>query len=139
MKKFLSVLLVLTVAMATASSAAAQTFHSLDQVQHYLYYHSPVDSIGDDPYVELEGTVSEIIYTGPNNHHSMTLLIDEKKASAPIWADSPQLTVHFRLHVDEVPWKVGDTVTVFGTLNHLYSSFMIPYIVASYINGSDDF
>ena len=139
MKKILSVLLVLTVAMAMASPAAAQTFYSLDQVQHYLYYHSPADDVGFEPYVELEGTISEIIYTGPNNHHSMTLLIDEEKASAPIWADSPQLTVHFRLHVDEVPWKVGDTVTVFGTLNTLYSSFMVPYILAKYVNGSDDF
>ena len=139
MKKILSILLVLTVAMAMASTAAAQTFYSLDQVQHYLYYHSPMESVGEDPYVEIEGTISEIIYTGPNNHHSMTLLIDEEKASAPIWADSPQLTVHFRLHVDEVPWKVGDTVTVFGTLNTLYSSFMVPYILAKYVNGSDDF
>lgn len=139
MKKILSILLVLTVAIAMASPAAAQTFYSLDQVQHYLYYHSPMESVGEDPYVEIEGTISEIIYTGPNNHHSMTLLIDEEKASAPIWADSPQLTVHFRLHVDEVPWKVGDTVTVFGTLNTLYSSFMVPYILAKYVNGSDDF
>lgn len=139
MKKHISILLVLTVAMAMASTATAQTFYSLDQVQHYLYYHSPMESVGEDPYVEIEGTISEIIYTGPNNHHSMTLLIDEEKASAPIWADSPQLTVHFRLHVDEVPWKVGDTVTVFGTLNTLYSSFMVPYILAKYVNGSDDF
>ena len=139
MKKILSVLLVLTVAMAMASPATAQTFYSLDQVQHYLYYHSPADGIGEDPYVEIEGTISEIIYTGPNNHHSMTLLIDEDKALEPIWSDKPQLTVHFRLHVDEVPWKVGDTVTVFGTLNHQYSSFIIPYIVAKYVNGSDDF
>lgn len=139
MKKILSILLVLTVVMAMASPAAAQTFYSLDQVQHYLYYHSPMESVGEDPYVEIEGTISEIIYTGPNNHHSMTLLIDEEKASAPIWSDSPQLTVHFRLHADEVPWKVGDTVTVFGTLNTLYSSFMVPYILAKYVNGSDDF
>ena len=139
MKKILSILLVLTVAMAMASPAAAQTFYSLDQVQHYLYYHSPADDVGSEPYVELEGTISEIIYTGPNNHHSMTLLINEEKASAPIWADSPQLTVHFRLNVDEIPWKVGDTVTVFGTLNPLYSSFMVPYILAKYVNGSDDF
>lgn len=139
MKKILSILLVLTVVMAMASPAAAQTFYSLDQVQHYLYYHSPMESVGDDPYVEIEGTISEIIYTGPNNHHSMTLLIDEEKASAPIWSDKPQLTVHFRLHADEAPWKVGDTVTVFGTLNPLYSSFMVPWILAKYVNGSEDF
>lgn len=139
MKKILSILLVLTVAMAMASPAAAQTFYSLDQVQHYLYYHSPADGIGEDPYVEIEGTISEIIYTGPNNHHSMTLLIDEPQASKPIWEESALLTVHFRLNVEEVPWKVGDTVTVFGTLNPLYSSFMVPWILAKYVNGSEDF
>ena len=38
-----------------------------------------------------------------------------------------------------MPFAVGDEVEVVGSLNSLYSSVMIPQILAETINGSDDF
>ena len=138
MKKFLLLLLILALA-ALAVPAAAETYHTLEELQNYVYTHTVTASTLSSPHAELEGTISEITYTGASNHYNMTLLVDEPRAAKPIWADTPSLTVHFRLHVEEIPWKVGDTVTVSGTLNHMYSSYMIPYITADLINGSDEF
>lgn len=133
-------ILFVSVLLLFSGSASAQTFHSLELLQAYLLKNSPgVILSSDTQYAEFEGVVSDVTWCGANNHYNMTLLIDEEGASKPVWTDTPMITVHFRLHVDPIPFQVGDTVTVFGELNSLYSSYMVPYILAKAINGTEDY
>lgn len=127
-------------ALLFVSTASAQTFVSLSQLQHHLETHSPSQSMAAGThYLEIEGTVDSITWTGASNHYDLILLVDDKKASAPIGAASPQLRVHFRLHKEQPPFQPGDVITVFGSVNELYSSVMVPMILAKTINGSEDF
>ena len=133
-------LLLSIILISAAVPADASSFASLSQLQQYLEKHSPDNMLATGPhYAELEGTIQEIHWCGANNHYEMTLQVEDPKALAPTGSDVPLLTVHFRLHLDSVPFKVGDIVTVFGTVNELYSSVMIPWVLAKTINGSEDF
>ena len=133
---FLSLLLI----CCTAAPAAARTFSSLGELQQFIEKHSPADLAASGPhYAELEGTVVEMHALGVNNHWQLTLQVDDPRATPPLGADGPQLIVHFRLHLDEPPFRIGDTITVFGTVNELYSSVILPEILAKTINGSEDF
>lgn len=136
MKKLLVLLICLALFTSTAS---AITLASVDQVQYFMRRHSPNYFLADPINLEIEGTIRDITHTGPNNHYDMTLVIDEPNATAPVGEDLPIIDVHFRLHVDPIPFQVGDTITVYGEVNPLYSSVMVPYLLARYINGSDDF
>ena len=137
MKKLLVLLLA---ALLICSAASAQTFASLSQLQQYLESHSPSQSMAAGThYLEIEGTVDSIAWAGANNHYNLILLVEDEKALAPIGASSPQLCVHFRLHKDQPPFQPGDVITVFGSINELYSSVMVPQILAKTINGSEDF
>ena len=124
-----------------ASSAAALTFDSIADLQKCLLTHSPDQLMSMGTHcVELTGTVLEIVWTGQSNHWEMTLqLPGEPGAASPIYADSPLLRVHFRLHLDAVPFAVGDVLTVRGSLNEMYSAPLLPWILADTINGSGDF
>lgn len=137
-KKFVSLFLALVIVLAS-SAASALTLCSVDQVQYFLRRHSPDYFVYDALDLEIEGTIRDITWCGANNHYNMTLVVNEPNASRPVWEDETILTVHFRLHVDPMPFQVGDTVKVFGEVNSLYSSVMVPYVVARYINGTDDF
>ncbi len=132
---FLSLVLVFS-----ASPAAARTFSGLGELQQYIEKHSPADLAASGPhYAELEGTIVEMHALGVNNHWQLTLQVEDPRAIPPLGADGPRLIVHFRLHLDEPPFRIGDTITVFGTVNELYSSVIIPEILARTINGSEDF
>lgn len=132
---FLSLVLIFS-----ASPAAARTFSNLGELQQYIEYHSPADLSASGPhYAELEGIITEMHALGVNNHWQLTLQVDDPQATAPLGADGPQLIVHFRLHLDAPPFQVGDMITVFGTVNGLYSSVILPEILAKTINGSEDF
>ena len=135
-KLFILVLAVLLI----CSTASAQTFVSLSQLQQHLENYSPSQSMAAGThYLEIEGTIDSITWTGANNHYNLILLVEDEKALAPIGASSPQLCVHFRLHKDQPPFQPGDVITVFGSVNELYSSVMVPQILAKTINGSEDF
>lgn len=137
-KAILSILLVLLL-LASAPASAAY-FADLGSLQQAIMKYSPDQLMASGPQVvELEGTISEIHWCGANNHYEFTLLVDDERAMAPIGEESPRLTVHFRLHKEEPPFKVGDEVEVHGTLSEMYSSVMVPQILLEYINGSDDF
>ena len=137
MKKLFVLLLA---ALLICSAASAQTFASLSQLQQYLDKHAPAQSMAAGThYLEIEGTVDSITWAGANNHYDLILLVDDPKALSPIGSDSPQLRVHFRLHKDQPPFQPGDVITVFGSVNELYSSVIIPQILAKTINGSEDF
>lgn len=137
MKKLLAVFLA---ALLVCSSASAQTFSSLSQLQRHLENSSPAQSMAAGAhYLEVEGAVDSITWAGANNHYDLILLVDDEKAMAPIGASSPQLRVHFRLHKEQLPFQPGDVLTVFGSVNELYSSVMVPMILAKTINGSEDF
>ena len=139
MKKLLSFFLA-ALLICSAAAASAQTFTTLSQLQRHLETCSPSQSMNAGThYLEIEGTIESITWAGANNHYDMILLVDEDKAYKPIGASAPRLCVHFRLHKDQPPFQPGDVVTVFGTLNELYSSVMVPCILAKTINGSEDF
>ena len=131
----LSVVLVLSMA-----TAGAVSLNSLHETQAYLMKYSPntIDSDGKHT-VSVSGTIQEIHWCNANNHYEMTLAVADEKALVPIGSDTPQLSVHFRLHVEPMPFVVGDEIAVVGSLNALYSSVMIPQILAETINGSEDF
>lgn len=123
-----------------ASASAGGTITNLRDLQDLIRFNAPEKIMASGTYhVSLSGTISEIHWCGANNHYQMTLLIDDANALRPIGSDLPQLSVHFRLHVDQIPFAVGDLVSVSGSLNELYSSAMVPMILAELINGSDDF
>lgn len=135
----LSIILALALILS-AAPAAAVDFYALNTLQEYLSATPPDISMRRGTHhVMLRGTVAEITHTGPNNHHNLLLLVEDPEALAPVWSESPQVIVHFRLHLEEPPFHVGDQIIVSGSLNELYSSVMIPYILAEEINGSDEF
>lgn len=135
-----SALFVAIVLACAIAPASAVTFVSLSQLQQYIENHSPAEIMASGThYAELEGTITEIHWCGANNHYRLTLQVEDDRAIPPIGSDYPQLTVHFRLHLDEPPFQVGDVITVFGSLNEMYSSVIVPEILAKTINGSEDF
>ena len=139
MKKFTALFLA-AILIFSMSTAGAVVLRSLRETQDFLMKFSPntMDSYGEHM-VLISGTIQEIRWCNANNHYEMTLAVDEENALVPIGSDTPQLTVHFRLHVDPMPFAVGDEVEVVGSLNSLYSSVMLPNITAETINGSEDF
>lgn len=140
MKRCFLAVLVLTLLVSASAPASAAYLSSLSQLQQYIENHSPADLAATGPhYVELDGRIVDLYPCGINNHYEMILQVDDPQATPPLGADSPQLVVHFRLHLDEPPFRIGDTITVFGSVNELYSSVIVPVILAETINGSDDF
>ena len=138
MKRFLSVLL--ATALLISSSASAASFSSVSQLQQLIRKYSPDTISSTGPHiVDLEGTISSIYWCNANNHYEMILQMEDDRALVPVGSDLPQVVVHFRLHVDPMPFQVGDVVTVYGSLNSSYSSVMLPSIDAEFINGNDDF
>ena len=132
--------LLIFAAISVSVPASAASFSDLGSLQDALMKYSPDQLIASGPQVvNLEGTISEIHWCGTGNHYEFTLLVDDPKAMIPLGAESPQLSVHFRLHKDTPPFQVGDEVEVYGSLNVMYSSVMVPQILLEYINGSDDF
>lgn len=131
---FLAVFLILSV-----SAACARSFDSLRDLQDYLSTHAPDQLIVASDSFTAEGSILDIRWCGDGNHYEMTLAVSEDRALTPIGCDSPRITVHFRLHMDPMPFDVGDLISVSGSVNPLYSSVMIPWILADTINGSADF
>ena len=139
MKRFFAVLLAFALVFSV-SSAGARDFSSLAQLQQFLLQYSPDQIMASGSHhVRLSGVVLEIHSCNQNNHYQMTLQVDDPQAAAAIGYDGPILAVHFRKHVDPLPFDVGRTIDVDGTLNAMYSSVMVPEILADYINGSEDF
>lgn len=139
MKKIFSVILIIIMLLPIASAGSEQ-FTSLAKLQQYIENHSPAQLLGPQSHrVQISGTILDIRFANQSNHYDMTLQVDDPDARRPIGYDAPVLNVHFRLHVDPIPFQVGDLVEVSGSLNSLYSSVMIPYVLAETINGSDDF
>lgn len=138
MKRFFLLLLAFSLLISSAASAAS--FSSVGQLQQFLLKYSPDQISSTGPHiVDIDGTISEIRWCGANNHYEMILRVEDDRAMAPIGSDVPLIVVHFRLHVDPMPFQVGEEVTVYGTLNDMYSSVMLPSVDAKFINGSDDY
>lgn len=137
MKKFFRAALSAALALSLIPASAALAAMSLAELQNYVYTHAPASAT--EVRAEISGTIQEIHWAGASNHYEMTLAVDDEKAIPPMGSDKPQIAVHFRLHLDAVPFQVGDQITVSGTLNTMYSSMIIPYIHADKINGSEDF
>ena len=141
MKKVFAIILSLSILFAYAAFAAPiLTFQSLRELQNYIYNNSPdlVSSRGS-PHVEMEGVISDIHWSGHQNQYFMTVQIQEEKAAKPFYSDSPEILIIFHLHVDPIPFNVGEEIYFSGVLNGMYSSPIIPCVNATTLNGSDDF
>ena len=132
-------LTVLAAAVLLTSTASAASFTSLGKLQHFLLSVTPDQLLLSAPSVELEGTVLEIIRHGSGNHWDLLLAVEDDNAIPPVGESGPRVLVHFRLHREAPPWQIGDVITVSGSLNAMYSSVIIPSILADLINGTDDF
>lgn len=88
--------------------------------------------------VTLSGEIVDI-YNVATNHWEMKIVVPDDAGYTPIGEDHPYFIAHFRLHVAEVPFCIGDTVEITGSINSLYSSAMVPFIMVEYVNGSDEF
>jgi len=142
-KAVLALCLLLSLCVSASADwldAMPADFTALRPLQRYLEFTAP-DAIPPSVLVELSGTVADLHWCGTGNHWQFTLLVDEPGAISPgtVSQDGPQAAVHFRLHLEEPPFQDGDVVAVRGTLNSLYSSVIIPWILARTINGTDDF
>lgn len=140
MKKSVAVLLVLALLVIGPATASAMNFYAISQIQYYMekYSASVIDSTGPHRVI-VDGTIKNVAWSGVGNHYDITLQMVDTRAMIPLNEDLPTMNVHFRLHKDEVPFKPGDEIEVDGTLNIYYSSVMVPWILADYIDGSDDF
>lgn len=132
-------LTVLAAAVLLTSTASAASFTSLGKLQHFLLGVTPDQLLLSAPSVELEGTVLEIIRHGSGNHWDLLLAVEDENAIPPVGESGPRVLVHFRLHRETPPWQIGDVITVSGSLNAMYSSVIIPSILADLINGTNDF
>lgn len=139
MRKFTAILLAIALA-CSVSTASASEFSSIGLLQIFLNNHSPaeIEAMGTQ-YADIDGTITDIYWCNYGNHYEMVVEADEPRAIHPLDSDNARMIVHFRLHKEEVPFAIGDEVTVHGSLNELYSSVVIPSIDATEINGSDDF
>ena len=138
MRRFLSVLLALLI-LFTASVASAYDFTSLEKLQRYIYNHSTASMMGIMSIsVLLRGTILSLTQV-TGNHWEMRIASDDPDAHEPLGSETGEFIAHFRLHVDPCPVAVGDEVIISGSLNPLYSSYMIPYIITDTINGSDEY
>lgn len=138
MKRFIALVFVF-LTMSCAAPSCAWQFSSLADLQRHIMTHTPDQLIASKDEAVITGTVLSVTYANMSNHWDMLLAVDDPHATAPIGHDTPVIDVHFRLHKESVPFNVGDVLTVRGDLNILYSSYMIPCILADTINGSDDF
>lgn len=138
MKKSLAVLLIFFALVP--SLAHAEHFTSLSSLQRFIMQHAPDQVDGTLSHtVTLSGTIIDLYSYNKSNHYEMLLQVDDGKAVDSFRYGVPVLVVHFRLHVDPVPFHVGDVIEVKGTLNALYSSPIMPWVLADEINGSSDF
>lgn len=139
MKRFFAIIITM-ILLLSCSVSHATYFPSVSMIQHYLEKYSPSSMAASGPHiVEIEGTVTDIYWCGDSNHYNMVLEMVDTKALTPVGKDKAQIIVHFQLHVDPIPFQIGDEISVYGTLNELYSSVMVPWVLAKFINGSDDF
>ncbi len=136
MKRILTLILTIFF-IFTASTTVAAGASPFRKLQNYIMYNAPNNI--DEFSATINGTIIEITHLGPNNHWEFLLAVEEEDAITPLNYDTGILRVHFRLHKEQPPFSVGDSVTVSGLLNSLYSSVMIPQILLTSINGSDDY
>ena len=142
MKKFILFLLaaaILSAGPLPSAGASAGSISTLSALQRCLEAAAPDDLLLSSPSVSLSGTVLEIRYCGQSNHYEALLQVEDPEALKPIGREAPVLILHFRLHLEAVPFEVGDLISFSGSVNALYSSVIIPNILADTINGSADF
>lgn len=133
MKRFLLVLVVLSLSLVPALSSAG----NLADLQQYMMKTAP-NRFPDSLSLIFSGEIVDI-YTVYGNHWEMKIKVDDPDATVPIDSDFPYVIGHFRLHLDECPFKIGDTVEIEGSLNTFYSTVLVPSILCKYINDSNDF
>lgn len=133
-KQFLAVALALIFVVLPCGSYADQT---LRQVQDYIGKNAPYYMMS--PPIMLTGEVADVYYTGVRNDWQMKIKVDDESAQVPLGSDYAYFIAHFSLHLEECPFKIGDTVMIKGSINSMYSSVMVPMIVVNTINDGYDF
>ena len=139
-KTFFALILAIAISCSVALPAYAVRFKDLGSLQNYLLIFSPDRLLSSGPHiVEVEGTISDLHWSGSLNDYLFTLYVDDPTALAPLGVGTPYMTVCFSLHKDEPPFKDGDQVEICGHINSLYSSVIVPWVTLKTINGSSDF
>lgn len=132
MKKLIILLMILIMLVPASVSAGG-----LRRLQNYIGNHTPY-SAGSMTIV-MAGEIMDVYRVGTGNHWEMKIRFDDDDALTPTGAEYPYFIAHFRLHLEECPFHVGDSVMVEGDVNPLYSSVMVPLIDVKYINDSDEY
>lgn len=133
MKKLLCLFLILFL----IPSVSFADFHSIEELQQYLLFTSPVLVAINDP-VFLNGTIIDIRFL-EENEYQMTVEVDDDAYGVPVGYNLPIFCGRFE--VRDVPFTlgVGDHVDIQGTIDAVYSSPIIPMVLIKTINGTDDF
>lgn len=130
MKKILSIILLVLIIFPSVSYG-----DTLRDVQQYIFNTAPV-SIRDYKYT-LTGEIKDI-YHVKNYHWEMIVAVDEERAIKRFESEYPYFIAEFSVYEDEeMPFQIGDTVTVCGDINSIYSSFATPMINSYTINDID--
>ena len=131
MKKFFIIALIL---LLIGSSALAVTFTNLRDVQDYIDTHSAYSMGPYPPDVSLMGYIVSIQHL-TSNQYFMLVEVNDERAHKSIGFDLPIFTASFHLHLDEMPFEIGQQVLIVGSINSRYSSPLIPNIIIEEING----
>ena len=130
-------LLICMLALALIGSAAfATTYTNLHDLQNYVFNTPASHSDPFGPEVRIRGIIKEINYL-EGNHYEMVIEVNEDNAATAMGQDLPCLVASFRLHIDDMPFEVGQDAYVVGSVNLMYSSPLIPNIILKEINGYD--
>ena len=133
MKKILAIILSM---LLLGCSAFAVDFTNLLDVQNYVLTHTAHDMGPYPPVASIMGTIVSIDFV-TGNHYTMTLEVNDDRARTALGYDLPMLTASFRLHVDNMPFEVGQQALVVGSINPMYSTPLIPNLLVTEINGYD--
>lgn len=130
MKKSVAFLLAASLAVSGAFSAAADSYAD---VQRTLQNNAPL-KIPVSTVVELSGTIREVFasYTFADEYY---LLVAVDEDDVMLWGpeDDNFFLAHYTAESDQLPFAPGDSITAKGKLASVYSSVVLPYIVADTI------
>lgn len=130
MKKSIALLLATLILASFIFPASADSYAD---IQRTLQNNAPV-KIPVSTVVELSGTIKEIFnsYTFKDEYY---LLVTVDEDDVMMWGpeDDNFFLAHYTADGDQLPFAPGDSITARGKLASVYSSVVLPYIVADTI------
>ena len=121
MKKVIIIVFTLCALFLTTNVGHGETYYKLTDVQTRIYDLTPRQLTVYDICAELTGTVAELISAGEWN--IMRVETDEGRSAIMLGYDAPCFLCY-----QSIDCAVGDRVRVYGSINPMYSSYLVPYI-----------